>query len=278
MDLIFVAAALVSAVLHAGWNAAVKASPDPRAAMTAQSVLAAGLGVLGLFAVGLPASGAWPWIAASTALYLVTVTSLLRAYEATGFGIAYPVVRAVSTLLVVPIAALATGDALSVYGLAGIGCIAAALVMLGFANAGDGAIPRRAAGWIALSGLATAAYVVCDAKGARSAGSAMSYGFAVSITNALVLAWWQSTFSEPWSKIAVHFRAAIPIAIASTASFLLILWVLAHASIAPSAALRDTSAVFAVIIAVIWLKEPFTRWRLAAVLLAAAAIPLLRLA
>jgi EamA domain-containing membrane protein RarD len=41
--------------------------------------------------------------------------------------------------------------------------------------------------------------------------------------------------------------------------------------------LRDTSAVFAIVIAVIWLKEPFTRTRVLAVLLAAAAIPLLRL-
>ena len=42
-------------------------------------------------------------------------------------------------------------------------------------------------------------------------------------------------------------------------------------------ALRDTSAVFALLIAVIWLKEPFTKTRVAAVLLAAAAVPLLRL-
>jgi drug/metabolite transporter (DMT)-like permease len=40
--------------------------------------------------------------------------------------------------------------------------------------------------------------------------------------------------------------------------------------------LRDTSAIFAVLIAVFWLKEPFTRTRIAAVLLAAAAVPLLR--
>jgi hypothetical protein len=41
---------------------------------------------------------------------------------------------------------------------------------------------------------------------------------------------------------------------------------------------HDTSAVFAIVIAVAWLKEPFTRIRLVAVLLAAAAVPLLRLA
>jgi len=61
-------------------------------------------------------------------------------------------------------------------------------------------------------------------------------------------------------------------------SYILILWVWSVAPIAPSAALRDTSAVFAILIAVLWLKETITPLRLAAVLLSAAAVPLLRLA
>jgi hypothetical protein len=71
---------------------------------------------------------------------------------------------------------------------------------------------------------------------------------------------------------------AAPIAVAAVASYLLILWVWSAAPIAPAAALRDTSAVLAIPIAVLWLKEPFTSTRLAAVLLSAAAVPLLRLA
>jgi drug/metabolite transporter (DMT)-like permease len=41
--------------------------------------------------------------------------------------------------------------------------------------------------------------------------------------------------------------------------------------------LRDTSAIFAILIAVFWLKEALTRSRLVAILLSAAAVPLLRL-
>jgi len=69
----------------------------------------------------------------------------------------------------------------------------------------------------------------------------------------------------------------VPTAAAAMASYLLILWIWSHAPVAPAAALRDTSAVFAILIAVVWLKEPFTRTRIVAVLLAAAAVPLLRL-
>jgi drug/metabolite transporter (DMT)-like permease len=59
---------------------------------------------------------------------------------------------------------------------------------------------------------------------------------------------------------------------------MLILWVYSHGPIAPASALRDTSAIFAVLIAILWLKEPFTPARLLAMALAASAVPLLRFA
>jgi drug/metabolite transporter (DMT)-like permease len=46
--------------------------------------------------------------------------------------------------------------------------------------------------------------------------------------------------------------------------------------VAPAAALRDTSAVFALIIAIVWLHEPIGRLQVLAVVLSAAAVPLLR--
>jgi drug/metabolite transporter (DMT)-like permease len=87
----------------------------------------------------------------------------------------------------------------------------------------------------------------------------------------------QRHLGAPWTQIRERWSVAVPAGIASTVSYLLILWVWTHAAIAPAAALRDTSAVFAVLIAIVWLKEPFTKTRVAAVLLAAVAVPLLRL-
>lgn len=78
--------------------------------------------------------------------------------------------------------------------------------------------------------------------------------------------------------LAADATAAMPVALASVTSYLLILWVWSGAPIAPAAALRDTSAVFAILIAIVWLEEPFTRLRLFAILLSAAAVPLLRFA
>ena len=61
MNTIDVLAALLSALLHAGWNAAVKADRHPAQAMTAQMLLGAVLVAPALLWSGLPAPAAWPW-------------------------------------------------------------------------------------------------------------------------------------------------------------------------------------------------------------------------
>ena len=88
----------------------------------------------------------------------------------------------------------------------------------------------------------------------------------------------QSVATRQWRSVAMDVPVALPIAIASTASYLLILWVWSQAPVAPASALRDTSSIFAIVIAIVWLREPFTRLRLFAILLSIAAVPLLRLA
>ena len=277
MTLIDVAAALLSALLHAGWNAAVKANRHPAQAMMAQMVLGAILVAPLLLWTGLPALNAWPWIAGSALLNLLTVSALLRAYELGGFGIVYPVVRALAVLFVVPLAALVTGHLVGWGAFAGIAIIAVSLGILAWDAARGHALVLQAIGWAALAGLGTAAYILCDAQGVRASGSPLAYGFVASITNALAMCWRQRRAGPVWPQLKGQWLYALPVAVASMVSYVLILWVWNHAPIAPAAALRDTSAVFAILIAVLWLREPLTRTRLAAVLLAAAAVPLLRL-
>lgn len=277
MDSTDVAAALLSAVLHAGWNAAVKSSRDPTRAMTAQMLLSALFVLPGLLWSGLPALAAWPWIVASTLMNVLTVTALLRAYELGGFGIVYPVGRAIAVLLVVPLVAIFAGGWPGPAALGGIAIIALSLGVLAWDAARDRGLSMLALAWTLAAGLGTAAYILCDAQGVRASGSPMAYGFIVSVTNAAAMCWRQRRNGPPWAQLAGQWSLAVPVATASVASYLLILWVWGHAPIAPAAALRDTSAVFAILIAVLWLKEPFTRTRVLAVLLAAAAVPLLRL-
>jgi drug/metabolite transporter (DMT)-like permease len=277
MDATFVAAALLSAVLHAGWNAAVKAARDPARAMTAQMVLSAVIVLPGLAWSGLPDRAAWVWIAGSTLMNVATVAALLRAYELGGFGVVYPVSRAIAVLLVVPLAAGIAGERLGPAALCGIAILAAALGVLALDAARDRVVSAQALAWTLAAGLGTAAYIMCDAQGVRAAGSPFAYGFTVSVTNAAAMCWRQRHAGPPWQQMQGYWTLGLSTSGAAIVSYLLILWVWSLAPIAPAAALRDTSAVFALLIAVVWLKEPFTATRIAAVLLAAAAVPLLRL-
>lgn len=274
-------AALASALLHAAWNAAVKVHPAPREAMAAQMIGAAVLGAIGLAFTGLPPPAAWPWVAASTLLNVCAVSALLRAYEHGGFGTVYPVMRAIGVLGVAGVAPFVLGERPGAPAMLGVGLVVAALVLLTLdargAAAGAAGFPPRALGWTLLAGVITSGYVLADAQGARAGGSPLAYGLAVSVTNALAMAWVSRGIGAPWSLLARHWRLAVPVATASMASYLLILWVFTRAPVAPAAALRDTSAIFAMLIAVVWLKERMGPRRVVALCLAVSGVPLLRL-
>lgn len=278
MELWFVVAALTSAALHATWNAAIKSSPDPRTAMTGQMVASALLGLPVLVWTGLPALPSWAWIGAATAINIVSITGLLRAYALAGFGMVYPLVRALSVLCVVPLATILTGETLTIYGIIGVGMISTALMFLAVANRGVGALPLQAIGWIALSGACTAMAVMCEAQGVRRSGDALAYGCTSAITNAIAMLWWQKALGDPFGAVRRQAARVIPAATLAMISYLLILWVWANAKVASGAALRDTSALFAILIAVLWLKEPITPLRIAAIVIAALAVPVLRFA
>ncbi len=277
MDTIYVAAALLSAILHAGWNAVVKSSARPAEAMSAQMMLSAVLSLPAFLVFGFPASESWPWIAGSTVFSMIAVQSLLKGYESGGFGVVYPVSRAVSVLAVVPLSVLIIGEKIGPGAIAGVGLIALSFVVLALGARADRGLPLKALLWTFLAGIGGAGFVMCDSNGVRVSGSSIAYGLVLAVTNALAMSWRQRHIGSPVAIIKRNWKAGLPCALAAMASYLLIIWVWKNAPVAPAAALRDTSAIFAIIIAVLWLREPTTPARLVAVLLAAAAVPLIRL-
>jgi drug/metabolite transporter (DMT)-like permease len=82
---------------------------------------------------------------------------------------------------------------------------------------------------------------------------------------------------QVWAREPAVWAWGVPAAVASVVSYLLILWAWTHAPIAPAAALRDTSAVFAALLSVWVLKERLSRRVVLAVLLAAVGAVLVRL-
>jgi drug/metabolite transporter (DMT)-like permease len=280
MEPVHVVVALISAFLHAAWNAAVKAQPAPGEVMTAQMILAAAIGVPALLWTGLPAIHVWPWILGASGLGTIAVLLLLKAYETGAFAVVYPAWRAMIVLISVPAATLLVGERLGLGAAAGVILIGAALLLLALAarpGAQAGTAGFAALGWTTLSALFGAACLLCDAVGVRTAGSPWAYGICTSLLNAAAMSWRQRAGGTPAALVLRHAWIAGPAAVASMISYLAILWVYAHAPIAPSAALRDTSAVFAILIAVFVLRERLNRLQTIAVACAALAVPLLRL-
>ena len=279
MDGLLVAAALLSALLHASWNAAVKADAHAPRAMAAQMYAAGLIALAALPWAGLPDSRSLPWMAVSVSFSLGSVALLLRAYRHAGFGVAYPVTRGASVMLVVPLAAALAAEWPRPLGLAGVALVALAVLTL--ALRGGGAVSRTGLGWALLAAACTAAYVVCDARGVRASGSPLAYGCTLSVVNALVWGFTQRGARGSGTPLRV-LRAvgtkAWAMAAAAVASYLLILWVWSQAPIALGSALRDTSALWAALIAVLWLKEPIDRVTLGAIALATGGAVLIRLA
>lgn len=272
-----VAAALLSASLHAGWNAAVKAAPDANSAMTAQ-VVGAGLIALPLLLfVPWPTKAALPWLAGSALFNFATLRTLLRGYASGGgFGLVYPLSRAVAPLLVLLAARGLQGEAVSATGVFGIILVSGAVALF---TVGEARSLRSALGWALLAGVFSAAYALCDGNGARVSPSVLGYGLLMSVINATVFGIahvWRTKLS-PLHAIRANIGIATWASAASSLSYFLILWVWTMAPIAIGSALRDTSVVFAAIIAVA-MGEKLTRRRIAAILLAAAGAAVIRFA
>jgi drug/metabolite transporter (DMT)-like permease len=248
--------------------------------MTAQMVGSGILAVPALCWTGLPAIGAWPWLLGSTLLSIAAVSALLRGYARGGYGAVYPITRASSVLLVLPLAAAIAGEWPAPLALAGVALVSSAVMLLAFVsgNRGSRALTRPAHGWALLAAAFTAGYIVCDAQGVRKAQSPLAYGFAVAIINAALWGWMQQRGGMRLQAVAATmWPKALGLSLAATVSYLLILWVWMRAPIALGSALRDTSAVFATVIAFAVLKEPFD-WRIVlAVGLATAGSILIRL-
>ena len=263
MSATVLAAILCAALLHASWNAALKAQKDTALAALA---VAGGAALLGAIALPfLPPVGvaSWPFIAASGALHIGYYLLLAAAYRHADIGHAYPLMRGCAPVLVA-LAGLAVGDVLHGAHWIAIGLVSAggvALFVGARSHAGGGA---RATGLVLLTALVIAAYTLVDGLGVRRAGAAASYTawmFVVSGVCTILVSWRRAGARLP-AYLASRPAIALVGGAASTASYGLALWAMTQAPVAVVAALRETSIVFALAIAVLLLGERATRARL----------------
>ncbi len=240
----------------------MKASPDPQGAMTAQVVGSGVMALPVLLVVPLPPPEAVPWLLASAVLNVLAMLALVRGYEHGGFGLVYPLARAVSPLLVTLMAAVLVTERLTFGAYAGVLVVSGGVALLA---TGKGQARPAALGFALAAGACSAACALCDAQGSRASPSVLGYGLALSAMNAVLFGTLHKLQGRPvWGALKGNLGMATVGVAASTSSYVLILWVYGQAPVAVGAALRDTSVVFAVLISVAVLGEAITPRRAAA--------------
>lgn len=165
---------LFAALLHAGWNALVRAVTDRAAVLAAVSAahVIVGLGIV--LSVPVPSPAAWVFIAISTVMHYVYYTLLFQAYRIGDLSQVYPISRGMAPALVAIAAFLLIGESLPPLGWAGLAAISFGIGML---SIGRGALRGGVAPvlWAVALGAVIGIYSVADGIGIRRAEGALGY-------------------------------------------------------------------------------------------------------
>ena len=263
---------LFAALLHACWNAVLKGGSDRLWSMNVMG-LASALGCAMLLPfVSLPARESWFCIAASALLHVGYNLFLIRAYRSGDFGTAYPIARGSSPMLVTLGAALVAKELPGTSGLAGIALVSGGIISLAF----QGYKPRESGVLYALgTGAFIAAYSVTDGIGGRLSGNVLGYTLWMSLFSGLSTlpiylvrrrgeAIWRG-----WRETGLAAGGGI----LSLLAYGIVIFAMTRAPMGSVSALRETSVLFAILLARMFFNERLTARRIvSAVVIAAGAL------
>ena len=251
---------LTSGAAHATVNAVLKSGKDKMSSRALIDGFSA-LMVLPLaFFLPLPAH-AWGWLAASGAIHLVYLVALIRAFESADMMVTYPLMRGMAPMLASLVAVGVFHEPLTLAVAAGIGCVSVGVMVAALGRQLD----RKVLGWSLLTGACIALYTVADAQGVRAAPSAPSYIVWIFLIDGGIIAVMFALWRGPRFILSARseWRAGLAAGMGSIVSYGLALWALRLGATPRLAALRETSVLFGVVIAIVFLKERATPARLA---------------
>lgn len=263
--------AIGAAILHAGWNLAIKQSGDRWLALWGQFFVAgAGCAVLLVVLGGVPAS-AWLWAVASGLTHVAYVWGLARAYDLGDFSVSYPIARGTGAVLAAIGGVLLLDDSLSALNVVGIAVTVVGLWLL--AGPADNAHIRAALAVAATIGV----YSVIDSHGSRDTG-----GNLYPLTTLIACAVFTTIHGvatgrrEPMlTALRARWRRFAVAGAASVLTYWMVLVAVQRASVGYVTALRESSVVLAALVGVFVLKEPDAKRRITAACIAVAGLAIL---
>jgi len=264
-----VALVLLAALFHAGWNAVVKVGGDRLVVIAVVNTVGAGVALLALPFVPVPAPAAWPWLGASLLLHTLYYYCLVRQYRVGDLSHVYPLSRGLSPLLVAAGAALVAGETMPAMALAGLGLSSAGIVSLAFAGGPPWRHDARPALYAGATAVVIAAYTLVDGMGVRRSGDVAGYVawlFVLDGVPITVIAW-RRRGRELRGILAREWRKSLFGGSLAVIAYGLVIWAMSLGPMAQVSALRETSVIFAALIGVVLLRESFGVRRVMAALL-----------
>jgi drug/metabolite transporter (DMT)-like permease len=251
-----------SGAAHAVVNAVLKSGKDKMSSRALIDGFSAVLMFPAAFFLPLP-HGAWGWLAASAAVHLVYLVCLIKSFETADMSVSYPIARGAAPALAAAGAVVFFNEPIDVWIACGIALVSSGVVLIGLGHR----VNRSAIAWASATGVTIALYTVIDAQGVRAAPSAQSYiawiflmlGGGIAVAFAL---WRGPRFML---SARSEWRAGLFAGAMSIVTYGLALWAYRLGDTPRLAALRETSIVFATLIAVFVLKERVTAARLAGI-------------
>lgn len=272
-------AVLAAALLHAGWNAAIKTGANKQTGMFILSVGHAAIGLALTLGRGVYPSGeVWPWLIASAVIHMGYQMFLSFAYDSGDLSRVYPLSRGTAPMVVLVVTAALGIDAMTWSEM--LGCLVLGLGILtmarGVFSSGES---RKMLPFAFGAAAATAGYTLVDGLGARVAGDPVAFvgwlmiGSALAYVPAIVALRGVGVMRAAPKVWGLGLVAAA----ASFGAYAIAIWAMTVAPLALVAALRETSILFAVLIGWLVFGEKMDRSKMLAAGLIVAGVVITRL-
>jgi drug/metabolite transporter (DMT)-like permease len=238
------------------------------------------MGALALPFLHAPAPASWPFIAASSLSQVVYYALLVETYRGGEMSHAYPLMRGSAPLLVALAGGPLTGERLDGMQWLAVALICGGILALYATARATAAAARRTTAFALLTACVIACYTMIDGAGVRRSGAPAAYTIWIFMLSgggiaALALLRRGRDFV---SFARGNLELVLFGGVTTLGSYGIALWAMTLAPVAAIAALRETSILFATVIAAVVLRERISAARLSAAALVACGAVAMRLA
>ncbi len=260
---------LGAAMFHAVWNTIIKGGSDKLMETVMKACSSSLLALFVLPFLPTPAPASWPYLAATVCIHTFYYLFLANAYRGADMSYAYTLMRGTAPLLTALVTVFILHDTLSAGGWLGVLLLSLGILMLTLDCARCGVFNPLATALAMGNALVIMGYTVVDGSGVRLAGQAVSYIFWMFFLNILPLLFFVLLRRklEFFRYVRRRWKFGLAGGLCSNVAYGLSIWAMSRAPISLVAALRETSVVFGMLMAVIFLKERMSAIKISAVLL-----------